>query len=224
MKKIAWQWQIPLTIILLLSGFLLFANMNRNDAAQGELSRQSFRDLSIFMVSLSAKRDSLSEQYMALYDDYLSMKEAQESGKSTLSALMRRRNNLQIITADTDLEGEGIIITIPQNSKMMRLDLIDLINELYLSGAKVISVNDRYIGLKSVFEEKYDRKANNMLLLDGKVLEYPLTIKALGEPATLEKGITYTGGIIDNLNLLYKLYPQTKQIREIIIKANGELK
>jgi uncharacterized protein YlxW (UPF0749 family) len=54
--------------------------------------------------------------------------------------------------------------------------------------------------------------------VDGERLYYPIVIEAIGDANTLEKGLTFTGGIIDNLNS-FSIYPQIEQKQEVVIPA-----
>lgn len=211
MSKRPLHWQILLAIALFAISLFLAAQLRPTTNTQNDLSHQSFEDLSTLMVSQSEKRDTLYSEYRSLYSEFIELQEVQASGKSMIAALIRQRTNVQILTGDISVKGSGIIISIPQNNKLMKYDLIDIINELYLSGASIISVNDRRIGISTKFGEKYDNLGNNILTIDDEIAKYPIIIKALGDPKTLEKGLSYTGGIISNLNLLYSVFPEISQ-------------
>lgn len=217
MSKRPLHWQILLAIALFAISLFLAAQLRPTTNTQNDLSHQSFENLSTLMVSQSEKRDTLYSEYRSLYSEFIELQEVQASGKSMIAALIRQRTNVQILTGDISVKGSGIIISIPQNNKLMKYDLIDIINELYLSGASIISVNDRRIGISTKFGEKYDNLGNNILTIDDEIAKYPIIIKALGDPKTLEKGLSYTGGIISNLNLLYSVFPEISQQNEITI-------
>ena len=48
------------------------------------------------------------------------------------------------------------------------------------------------------------------ITVDGAVLDFPIIIKAVGDPNTLATGLTYPGGIIDSLNTLYQVFPMIR--------------
>ena len=48
------------------------------------------------------------------------------------------------------------------------------------------------------------------MTVNHKQLIYPITIKAIGDPHNLEKGLTLPGGIMDNL-ALFNAYPQIEK-------------
>jgi len=217
MPRKSLYWQILLTIALFALSLFFAAQLRPSSAENNDLSLQSFENLSTLMVSQSEKRDALYEEYRTLYSEYIELQRAQTSGQSMITSLMRQRSHIQILTGDISVKGAGVVITIPQNNKLMKYDLIDIINELYVSGATVISINDIRIGLDTKFGEKYDSFGNNILTLHNQTAEYPIIIKALGDSDTLKKGLSYTGGIISNLNLLYNVFPEITEHEEIII-------
>jgi len=49
-------------------------------------------------------------------------------------------------------------------------------------------------------------------------LSFPITIKAIGNPNTLDKGLTLPGGIIDNL-ALFQAFPEIEQQEELVLPA-----
>ena len=212
-------WQILITVAVFTLSFLFAARFNQTNSDRLALGSQSFEALSNMMVSLSEKRDTLYVEYASLFTELEEMQEAQTSGQSMLASLLRQRNSMQIITGSITVKGAGISVSIPQNNKLMKYDLIDIINELYLSGANIIAVNGSRLNLHSSFGEKYGATGNNILTLNGEILEYPIVITALGDPATLEKGLSYTGGVINNLNIFYDIYPEITQEENIVIST-----
>ena len=56
------------------------------------------------------------------------------------------------------------------------------------------------------------------ITLNHQPLTFPIYITAIGDPNTLEKGLTLPGGIIDNL-ALFRAFPYLEKSEEIIIPA-----
>ncbi|MDD2569159.1 MAG: DUF881 domain-containing protein, partial [Clostridia bacterium] len=110
-------------------------------------------------------------------------------------------------------------ITITADSPLMNVDLVDIINELRVTGAEAIAVNDVRITSYTSIGEGVDANNNAIITINGSRLLTPVVIKAIGKPATLQEGLTFPGGIIDNLNTLYNIYPTIKQSEKLTIPA-----
>ena len=113
----------------------------------------------------------------------------------------------------------------------MYYDIIDLVNELFSSGAEAVAINDTRFTIHTVISEKETvvdtkdeygntyKKESYIPTIDGKEILYPIVIKAIGDPLTLETGLSYPGGIIESLNSLYMVYPIIKPSDNLVIPA-----
>ena len=214
------KWQIPLTIALLVFGILLTAQYRTNVGFNNSLEAQSIDDLSNLVISLSENRTSLHNELVTLKDQLNSIKEKANAGISLTNTLTTQARELKIITGTTAVEGSGVSITITGDSPILYLDLIDIVNELFNTGAEVVSINDIRITQKTSFQEIADRKGNTNIYVAKQKMLYPIVIKAIGNPDTLEKGLTFNGGIINNLNVFYGIYPTVK--KEDVVKIPAE--
>jgi uncharacterized protein YlxW (UPF0749 family) len=106
----------------------------------------------------------------------------------------------------TDVRGQGIVITM--NDSLENLgenvdlniylvhdeDILNVVNELKATGAEAISVNEQRIVAMSEI-----RCAGTTILVNGKRLAPPYIIKAIGDSASLESGVSMRGGYVDIL-------------------------
>ncbi len=79
----------------------------------------------------------------------------------------------------------------------------DLTNELRNAGAEAISVNDVRVGPRSWYASGPERT----IMLDGKQLNGPWTVRAIGASDVMYVAITRTGGIEGQFELIY---PKTR--------------
>ena len=107
----------------------------------------------------------------------------------------------------SEVTGHGLIITVDDNNKIPLneilydpnllivhdTDLINIVNELKNAGAEAISINDQRIVLSSAIECD-----GNVVKINGKKINAPFEIKAIGFPETLI-AIDRFGGYIQNL-------------------------
>lgn len=116
-------------------------------------------------------------------------------------------------TGAVPLAGPGIRITIREQSSgsspsmLADEDLLLLLNDLWASGAEVISLNGlRLIDLSSVY------RAGLNVHVDGRVTHMPLVVDAIGDTENMFKGLQMPGGVLDLLNL--------RRIGAIVQKVN----
>lgn len=122
----------------------------------------------------------------------------------------------------TDVQGEGIIITLEDNSfkNIERFDLISLVNELKLAGAEAISINDERI----VSNTDIALINNRIILVNGRRTSGPYIVKAIGDKKYLESAITIKGGYLDEIKANEKTISYTVEENIIINKYEGDMK
>lgn len=97
-------------------------------------------------------------------------------------------NQLTGLIGLKDVTGSGVVITLEDNEyvKINPTDLLELINELKLSGAEAISINDERI----VYNSYIVCPNNTFIQLNGVQLVSPYVVKAIGDPTYLESGLS----------------------------------
>ena len=94
----------------------------------------------------------------------------------------------------TDVEGEGIIITLTDNDEIGYdyEDLLDLVNELRDAGAEAISINNERIVNMSDIINRAER-----IRVNSKNISSPYVIKAIGDKTYLKSALTIKNGYYD---------------------------
>lgn len=219
-KKINMQpFQITLALVLFFFGILLTAQFRTQVAVSNSLESQTADDLSAIILSLSESRNDLVSNLATLQRELRSIEEKANAGMSLSATVNQQIRQLNMVIGRTAIEGPGVSVTITGDSPLMYLDLIDLVNELFGSGAEAVAINNTRICFNTVISEGYNEKGQLGITIDGKELLSPVVIKAIGNADTLEKGLTYTGGIINMFNVLYQLYPVVKKEQSVHIPA-----
>jgi len=219
-KKIHHIWQIPLAFTLFLFGFLLTTQYRTQVAISGTLEGQSLDNLSALVINLGERRDALFSDYLELEKDYNEMRENAALGNSLLTGMERQLQQIRMFAGEVDVRGAGIIITIERTTQLMSYDIIDIINELFVSGAAAVAVNDIRVNGRTQIEELYGLSYYPDITINGEAISFPVVIRAVGKADTLEKGILFSGGIINNLNRLYNIFPKIEKADSVIIPAN----
>lgn len=226
-------WIITLTVVFFCFGILLMAQYYTHREQTTSLAKESPASLAMIVKAVNDNKNTLTAELEALQQQLNKTEDMIESGIGLSSSMRNRINSLQIVTGDKAVTGTGISVTITGESHLQYFDLIDLINELFVSGAEAVSINDirftihTHISDEEIITTVTDAEGRTyqqrgfMPMVNGKELLYPIVIKAIGDPATLSTGLKYPGGIVESLESLYMIYPVIKKMDQIIIPATS---
>ena len=161
-------------------------------------------------------------------------KERENASKKNTNSSDSERN-LKIANAiigTTDVEGQGIILTVADNKNVTNetisimdnisnylihdSDLLTLVNELKNAGAEAISINDERITNQTSITCD-----GNVILINGNKVGSPFTIKAIGSQEALLGAIKRPGGFLEELEEFGLVSSVKKQSKIKISKYNG---
>ena len=217
MKKIRHihGWQIYLAVTFILLGILISTQIQTQNRLMSDLTMQSTSDLSIMLKNLTDKRWLLSEEIEEAENNLIHSQDDYKDDSELMARIDSELDRLQLSNGTIDAVGPGIIITVYGN--LLSSDLVVLINELWAAGAEAVAVNDYRItpttgiGYVETLNKTY-------LTCDNNIIQEPVTIKAIGVGSILEKSLTMTGGIADNLSL-YQIHLQIELPEKIQLTA-----
>ncbi len=138
------------------------------------------------------------------------------ASNNTDAQVQQLQNEIKLLgerSGDTALEGPGVRVTIREQSSgsspsmLADDDLLLVLNDLWASGAEVMSVNG--IPLR---ETTAVYRAGLNVRVGSKVTHMPLIINAIGDTGNMAKGLQIPGGALDLLNL--------RRISAIVQKVN----
>lgn len=95
----------------------------------------------------------------------------------------------------TNIEGEGLIITLTDNDERGYdyKDLLGLVNELRDAGAKAISINNqRIVNMTDIFTVSM-----RYIIVNSNRITSPYTIKVIGDKTYLKSALTIKNGYVD---------------------------
>ncbi|HHW08322.1 MAG TPA: DUF881 domain-containing protein [Clostridia bacterium] len=211
-------WYISLTLVFIVLGFLLSTQFQTQQKVLTALDAQRKEDLITVWKNLDDKNRVLQEEIQNLDAAYRDLLAQSEKETSALKTMTDDINKLRLVSGITPVTGPGITVTITGDAPLYFLDLVDLVNELWATGAEAISVNDHRITARTSIAEASDA-FSFYITIDGERLLFPVIVKAIGDPHTLEKGLTFTGGLIDIWKTQYNIHPEVQQRQEIHIPA-----
>ncbi|WP_418791498.1 DUF881 domain-containing protein [Phosphitispora sp. TUW77] len=198
------KWPLTLIIAFACLGLLLSLQFKTHQAMADDLNYQSNETLAAIAKNLTTKYYQLIQEIWDLKTQLKLLQQNADQNKAALEAMTREQQKLNIALGTISVQGPGITVTILENDQNYfgYQDMIDIINELWNSGAEAVSVNDfRITNSVSIMPDS----EFTAVLINGVRISYPYKIKAIGEPNSLEKGISIPFGIVDNLRTLFKI-------------------
>lgn len=199
-------------LALTLLGFAVVCQINFESNSLQDLENQSTETLVTMVRNLNEYRNNLETELERL--------ERSKSSLNLTTGLEQQLQNARIFAGAVPVSGPGISITITADYDIISTDIVDIAGELKVSGAEAIAVNNQRLTAKTHITQETDPDGNLFISINGERLLTPIVITAIGNPDTLEKGLTFTGGIIDSLNTLYAIYPIIRQEETVNIPAS----
>lgn len=213
------KWQLTLAIALASLGLLLSMQFRTHNAQVNDLNSQSNETLATIAKNLNTKYYQLIQEVWDLRTQLKLLEQSANQNKTVLEAMTREQQKLNIAMGSIPVEGPGLIIRVLQNDQnyFSYQDLIDIVNELWNAGAEAVSINGVRITSDTSF---LPSEGFSTIMLNGQQLSYPYVVKAIGEPVSLEKGISIPSGIIDNLRTVYKIPLEIQQADKLVLPAS----
>ena len=136
--------------------------------------------------------------------------------------MKKQINTLGLLAGTTDVQGEGIIITLYDGNNSGSLvhdsDVLTVVHELRVAGAEAISVNEQRIITTSAI-----RCVGSVIQVNYQKVAAPFEIKAIGNAQYLESALTIKNGVIDVLNGYGLKVTLTRESNISIPKYDGAL-
>jgi uncharacterized protein YlxW (UPF0749 family) len=173
---------------------------------------------------LRAEREDALRELIAL-EELMNIIETDKAAeddfiRNMLSDLERFRMASGVI----DVHGPGVIITIRDSARMDEYmedfnsilynseQLLSLVNRLREAGAEAISINEqRIVGTTEI------SLAGRGININGTATAPPYTIRAIGNPETMEAALTIRGGVIDTMKRHYNWIVDISQREDVSI-------
>ena len=174
--------------------FMQFKTIDETDIKALEMMRET--ELRAEVTSWKTKHEETSKK---LEDTYVKINEYNEklvNNQEAKELLQEELETAKMALGQTDVIGNGLVITLSDNDMacIEAYDIYKLINDLRLSGAEAISVNDERIVTTSDVKDI----AQGLIVIDDTKLVSPYVIKAIGDVTYLESGLTLkTYGYMD---------------------------
>lgn len=202
--------------------FMQFKIVNETDITSIETMREE--ELRIELANWKEKYNEVEQQYIEVQQKIEEYKDKKESNLETSELLKEELEQAEILLGKTDIEGEGIEITINEapNSDFTIIkasNLISIVNDLKYAGAEAISINEERILTMTDIVDISD----TFIKVNGQRILAPYVIKAVGNKSHLESALVGTGGYVEQLRSIGHDVKITQMEKVQVKKYNNEI-
>ena len=193
-------------------------------AEGGFLSTQQAQRLTVELRNLREEKQQLSEE-LTDFENRLRDYEISEADENLM--ISNLKNDLlryQLLAGYIEGKGPGIVIEVddpPAAFNQQESDsfimynydiLLAIINTLNAAGSEAIAINDqRYVSTTEIYY------SNNALYINDTATTPPYTIKAIGNPETLEAALNMRYGVVWDMRNYYNLRVNVQKEEEVLM-------
>ncbi len=158
------------------------------------------------------ERERAMSQYMELEEKLTSIETEKAEEDIFVKGLVDEIEKNKMAAGLLDVIGPGVVVTIndPKNVDEYQQDfsvitfnyelLLSLVNKMKEAGAEAISINEQRIVQTTEIS-----LAGSHININGTATAPPYTVKAIGNPETLQNALNIRGGVIQDMKMKYGL-------------------
>lgn len=226
--------QLAVAGVCCILGFMLAYQFRIINFQETKINSQvDTSQITVEVDQLKKEKDDLNKQINDLQNKIKQYQDSAASKSDLNKQIVKDLNNLNLITGNTDVKGQGITITITPKNNMFSADitsssdvitdkdLIDLVNELRFAGAEAISINDIRI-LADTGIKTSGGVTNIFLGTKDRISPYEkIVIKAIGNKDKLNSAIVFPGVLDVIPSSSYTVDAPEKSSSIVIYKSNA---
>lgn len=184
-----------IALILTMVIFIQFKTVKETDITAIETMREA--ELRTELSNWKAKYNEISAKLEETEDKISNYRNDIENNEKNSKLLDQEYADTEEYLGYTDVQGEGIQVVLDDTEykQVQSSDILSLVNELRLAGAEAISINDERV----VSTTEIVNVDTRFVIVNGKRVVAPFTIKAIGDKKYLESAISIKGGYIDEI-------------------------
>ncbi len=196
--------QIAIALVCVILGMMVSLQLKVQQSVAANPAFQRSEDLARRLKDAEKERDNLQKEVSELRAKMAGMAE----GRNVIASLTDALQASQMAAGLVAVEGPGVTVSMDDSRRPSKPgedpnayiihddDILSVVNELLAAGADAVSINDQRLVANTEI-----RCVGPTISINGVRVAPPITIKAIGDPQTLEAGLRTRGGIIDNLAL-----------------------
>lgn len=231
MKKIKFRVDITavtvvvfIVCIVLVSVLLMqFRTVEQTDLTEIENMREE--ELRTALAEWKSKYETVESQLQDVNKKIEEYNKIISDNKEASELIKEELTESNILVGKTDVEGEGVIVTISDGEyKVEADDLLDVVNELRYAGAEAISINEiRILPMTDIIDNgDYN---NPYIMINTQRTQGPYVVKAIGNKEYLSSILNLKGsGFIDRATVANKIVSLKTDNKVKIPKFNEEMK
>lgn len=202
--------------------FMQFKIVNETDITLIESMREG--ELRTELANWKEKYQEVEQQYNEVQEKINEYRTKKESNVETSALLTKELEQVQSLLGKTDVEGEGIEITINEApdsdfTVIKASNLLSIVNDLKFAGAEAISINEeRILPMTDIVDI-----SETFIKINGQRVLAPYVIKAVGNKAHLESALLGNGGYAEQLRSIGHDVKITQMDKVLVKKYNGEI-
>lgn len=214
--------QVSIMIVCLIVGIMLSIQFRTTESYDPQLRESRTEDLSNKLNTITSERDALANEVVSLREKLTHL----NNNDQAIADLQSELKNSNTAAGLLPVQGPGIIVTLNDSSRNVQPgenpnyllvhdnDLLTIVNEMKASGAEAISINDERITAMSEI-----RCAGTTILVNWNKIAPPFIIRATGDSALLESGLSIKGGYLETLKVVYGIEVQLQKSEKVEIPA-----
>ncbi|MEE0776075.1 MAG: DUF881 domain-containing protein [Bacillota bacterium] len=207
-----------LTLLCFILGLAISIQYHSKQATRSDLTYQSNEDLLIILNEMNKNRSLLEQQWLEVQSTLQALKEENIGDTVLMKQLENANRDYATVIGDREISGPGLRITFEKTEKLMGTNFIDLLNELWGTGAEAIAVNGIRIDGHASFATTQKGDIAE-ITLNNTPLDSPIIVEAIGSGEDLSAGLNFPGGIMEQLNNQYGIVPTIEQVEGISLPA-----
>lgn len=206
-------------LILTAVMFTQFKTVDQTDITAIETMREA--ELRTELASWKTKYEDIETKMEERDSKINEYKQELNNGANSLKILEDEVKEAEGYLGYTDVEGEGIVVTLKDTDiyNIENYELLKLVNELNIAGAEAISINDQRV----VSGTDITLVNNRIILVNTKKVSGPYIVKAIGDKKYFESALTIKGGYIDEVKASGRDVEYKVEDNIVIPAYDGEL-
>ena len=174
-----------------------FKVVDQTDITSIENMRES--ELRTELSNWKEKYEDVNTRYEEVEKTIQEYQDREKTDNEKSKLLQSELNQVNLELGKTNVEGEGITITLKEtknaDTAITADDLLVIVNSLKLAGAEAIAINEeRVINTTDIVEIN-----NSFIKVNGQRILAPYVIKVIGDQTYLESSLLGNGGYVDDL-------------------------
>lgn len=226
---------IVMTALAVLIGLIISIQIRTTESSDigGLIPVAKAKGLEQELRELRAEKDAIMQEYLDMEERLAEIEKENLSEDALLQSATKDLEKYKISAGVVDVIGPGVIVTVDDpvptednpgdgySTIMLRYDLLlSLVNKLKDAGAEAISIN----GQRIIATTEISLAGDNVNINTVPTAP-PYTIKAIGNPDTLDSTLTIRYGIVETMRNTYGLQVEIIKQEELEIpRYSGVIK